>query len=61
MSVVEVFRATAINITPDSMTFEVTGPPTKVNAFIGMMKEYDLREVARSGRVAMRRQLAFEY
>jgi len=25
------------------------------------MKEYDLREVARSGRVAMRRQLAFEY
>ena len=61
MSVVDIFRATAINITPDSLTFEVTGPPAKVNAFIGMMKEYDLREVARSGRVAMRRQLAFEY
>ena len=61
MSVVDIFRATVINITPDSLTFEVTGPPTKVNAFIGMMKEYDLREVARSGRVAMRRQLAFEF
>jgi len=60
-SVVDIFRATVVNITPDSLTFEVTGPPTKINAFIGMMKDYDLREVARSGRVAMRRKLAFEY
>jgi acetolactate synthase-1/3 small subunit len=60
-SVVDIFRATVVNITPDSLTFEVTGPSTKINAFIGMMREYDLREVARSGRVAMRRKLAFEY
>lgn len=60
MGVADIFRGNVVNITPDSMTFEVTGPTTKVNAFIGMMKEYDVREVARSGRVAMRRQLAFE-
>lgn len=61
LSVVEVFRANVVNITPDSLTFEVTGPTAKINAFIGVMKDYDVREVARSGRVAMRRRLAFEH
>ncbi len=60
-SVVDIFRATVVNITPDSLTFEVTGPPTKINAFIGMMRDYEVLEVARSGRVAMRRELAFEH
>jgi acetolactate synthase-1/3 small subunit len=41
------------------MMFEVTGPTTKINAFIGMMKPHGISEVARSGRVAMRRNLLF--
>jgi acetolactate synthase I/III small subunit len=61
ISVVDIFRATVVNITPDSLTFEVTGPPAKVNAFIGIMRDYDVLEVARSGLVAMRRELAFEH
>ena len=61
MGVVEIFRAAVVNITPDSLTLEVTGPPTKVNAFIGLLRDYDVCEVARSGRVAMRRELAFEH
>ena len=61
LSVVDVFRANVVNITPDSLTFEVTGPTAKINAFVGVMKDYDVREVARSGRVAMRRRLAFEH
>lgn len=61
LAVVDIFRANVVNITPDSLTFEVTGPTAKVNAFIGLMKDYDLSEVARSGRVAMRRRLAFEH
>jgi len=59
-NIADVFRGNIVNITGDSMTIEVTGPPTKINAFIGMMKEYDIGEVARSGRVAMRRDLVFE-
>ncbi|MDA0683139.1 MAG: acetolactate synthase small subunit [Bacteroidetes bacterium] len=61
LAVVDIFRANVVNITPDSLTFEVTGPTAKVNAFIGLLKDYDLSEVARSGRVAMRRRLAFEH
>ncbi|MBO6575122.1 MAG: acetolactate synthase small subunit [Rhodothermales bacterium] len=60
MDIVGIFRGNVINITPDTMTFEVTGPTSKVNAFIGMMKPHGISEIARSGRVAMRRQLAFE-
>lgn len=59
MDVAKIFRANIINIAPDSMMFEVTGPTTKINAFIGMMQPMGIREVARSGRVAMRRQLIF--
>ena len=42
------------------MTFELTGPNRKVNAFIGMMRPHGILEVARSGRVAMRRKMVFE-
>jgi acetolactate synthase-1/3 small subunit len=59
MDIVEIFRGKVINITPDSMMFEVTGPTTKVNAFIGMMQPHGISDIARSGRVAMRRQLLF--
>ena len=61
MDIAEIFRGKVVNVTPDSMTFEVTGPTPKVNAFIGMMKPHGIDEVARSGRVAMRRELAYEH
>jgi acetolactate synthase-1/3 small subunit len=61
MDIAEIFRAKVVNVTPTSMTFEVTGPTSKVNAFIGMMKPQGIDEVARSGRVAMHRELAYEH
>ena len=60
MDILNIFRGKVINITPDTMTFEITGPTTKVNAFIGMLQPHGICEVARSGRVAMRRTMAFE-
>jgi acetolactate synthase-1/3 small subunit len=60
MELVNIFRGKVVNITHDDLTFELTGPTTKINAFIGMLGEYRLLELARSGRVAMRRDLVFE-
>lgn len=54
-----IFRGKVIDITEDTMTFEVTGPAKKVNAFIGLMQPFGIVEVARSGRVAMQRALVF--
>jgi acetolactate synthase-1/3 small subunit len=42
------------------MVLEVTGPNKKINAFIGMMEEHGIEEVARSGQVAMHRDLEYE-
>ena len=56
----DIFRGRVVNITTETMTFEVSGPPAKINGFIGMMDEYTILEVARSGRIAMRRKMEFE-
>ena len=59
MDTVNIFRGKVVDITPDTMTFELTGPTTKVNAFVGLMKPHGIVDVARSGRVAMRRSLVY--
>lgn len=59
MDTINIFRGNVVNITPDTMTFELTGPTTKINAFVGMMQPHGIKEIARSGRVAMRRKLVF--
>lgn len=55
MDVNAIFRGKVVDITPGTMTFELTGPTDKIDAFIDMMRPHGILEVARSGRVAMRR------
>ncbi len=57
MDINEIFRGKVIDITHETMTFELTGPTTKINAFAGMMQPFGIEEMHRSGRVAMRRAL----
>jgi acetolactate synthase-1/3 small subunit len=56
----DIFRGRVVNVTPETMILEVTGPTKKINAFIGMMQEHGIVEVARSGQVAMHRALEYE-
>ena len=60
MDLKDIFRGRVVNVTPETMVLEVTGPTKKINAFIGMMDEHGIEEVARSGRVAMHRSLCYE-
>lgn len=59
MSNNDIFRGKVIDVTSDTFTFELTGPAKKINAFVAMMQPYGIVEVARSGRVAMRRSLIY--
>lgn len=59
MDVIEIFRGKVVNITPDSMTVELTGPTKKVNAFVALMAPMGIVEVARSGCIAMHRELVY--
>lgn len=60
MDLKDIFRCRVVNVTPETMILEVTGPTKKINAFVGMMKPHGIQEVARSGRVAMHRALKYE-
>lgn len=59
MDTLGIFRGKVVDVTPATMTFELTGPTKKVNAFIGMMRPHGIVETARSGRVAVRRALFY--
>jgi len=55
MDVNTIFRGNVVDITTETMTFEITGPTKKVDAFVNLMRPHGIKEVARSGRVAMKR------
>ncbi len=49
----DIFRARVVDASPDTLTLEVTGPSEKVESLISMIRTYGIKEVARSGAVAM--------
>ena len=55
MQVVEVFRGKIVDVGPRELTVELSGPEAKIDSFIELMRPYGLKEVARTGRIAMSR------
>lgn len=55
IGLVEVFQGKVVDITPSDMVVELSGPEAKVAAFIDMMQPFGLREVVRTGVVALAR------
>ena len=55
MSAVEVYRAKVIDYTTDSLCIEITGDPTKIDAFVRLMQPYGIIEMCRTGVVALER------
>ena len=51
----DVFRARVIDITHTSFTFELTGSPVKIDAFVDLMIPLGLVEMSRTGVVAIGR------
>jgi acetolactate synthase-1/3 small subunit len=56
MQIAEIFRAKVVDISPKSLTLEATGSEPKVNAIIKMLKPIGIKELARTGRVALKRE-----
>ena len=56
MAAVEVYRAKVIDYTVDEMCIEITGDPSKIDAFVRLMISYDIIiEMCRTGVVALER------
>jgi acetolactate synthase-1/3 small subunit len=56
VQIAEIFRAKIVDISQKTLTIEATGNEDKIDAIIGMLRPFGLREVARTGRVAMSRE-----
>ena len=55
MAAVEIYRAKVIDYTTDAMCIEVTGHPSKIDAFVTLMVPYGVIEMCRTGLVALDR------
>lgn len=51
----DAYRAKVVDYTNDGMCIEVTGDPSKIDAFIELMKPYGIVEMCRTGIVALER------
>jgi len=51
----EVFRGRVVDVSPDTLTIEITGTPDKIDAFQNLMKTYGIMELARTGLTALSR------
>lgn len=56
MQVVQIFRARIVDLYEDSLTVEVVGDPGKMVAIIQMLNKFGIREVARTGKIALIRE-----
>jgi acetolactate synthase-1/3 small subunit len=56
LSLIEMFKAKVVDIGTRQLMVEVSGPESKIEAFIDVCKPYGIKNVARTGTIAMPRQ-----
>ena len=55
IQIVDVFRANIVDVVSDSVTIEVTGDEEKVTSLYNLLRGFGIKEIARTGRIAMTR------
>jgi acetolactate synthase I/III small subunit len=55
IEIAEVFRAKIVDVDHDSITIEVAGNPSKLEAIVELVAPYGIRELVRSGTIALSR------
>jgi len=55
MNYAEIFRAKVVDVNTSTLTLEITGDVQKVDAFVDLLRPHGIREIARTGTVAMAR------
>ena len=53
--IASIYKAKIIDLSPDSMVFELTGKPSKIDAFLVMFQDYNILEMCRTGVTAIER------
>jgi acetolactate synthase-1/3 small subunit len=53
LQIVEIFKAKIADVSPEAMVLEMSGPEDEVETFLELIRPFGIKEVARSGTVAM--------
>ncbi|HED06075.1 MAG TPA: acetolactate synthase small subunit [Ignavibacteria bacterium] len=54
-NICEIFRGNIVDINNKTLTLGITGPPDKIDAVVNVLEPYGIKEMARSGTVALKR------
>ena len=55
MRIVDIFRARIVDVTRETLTVEITGEEDKIAALIGLLTDYGIAEMVRTGAIALQR------
>jgi acetolactate synthase-1/3 small subunit len=53
IELVKVFHGRVVDVGAEAMTVEITGPEERVNSLVRLLQPFGIRELARTGRMAM--------
>lgn len=57
IEIAQVFRARVVDISEETLTLEVVGDPGKMVAIVKMLEKFGVREIARTGKISLVRDL----
>ncbi|MBI5598139.1 MAG: acetolactate synthase small subunit [Deltaproteobacteria bacterium] len=57
LGIVDIFRAKVVDVSPRTYTVEITGDEEKIRAITELLKPFGVKEIAKTGRIAMARSL----
>lgn len=55
IQICDIFRAKIVNVGRGNLIIEMTGDETKMNAFVGLIQEFGIIELSRTGMLALKR------
>ena len=55
IEVANLFRAKIVDVSHDSLMFELTGEPQKITSFVNLLKQYGIKKLVRTGISALER------
>ncbi len=55
IEIADIFRAQIVDVGKDSLAIQASGSQSKINALIELLSGFGIREIVRTGRIAMKR------
>ena len=55
IQIADIFRANIVDVASDSLTIEVTGDEDKVESLFELLRNFGIKEMTRTGRIALTR------